>query len=78
MSQLLQFYKSFQQARAPIAKAAPTFEDLTIDDRLTEHQRVIRYAKSTIGLQRYEQDNERSHIKLIYIHTDTFFLILHL
>lgn len=69
MSQLLQFYKyafsyldlfvfnfhgrSFQQARAPASKPAPTFEDLTIDDKLTEHQRLIRYAKSSIGLQRY-------------------------
>lgn len=52
MSQLLQFYKSFQQSKAPVAKAAPTFEDLTIDDNLTEQQRLIRYAKSTIGLQR--------------------------
>eukprot|EP01038_Epipyxis_sp_PR26KG_P007407 gene7407-10096_t len=52
MSQLLQFYKSFQQARAPVTKAAPTFEDLTIDDNLTEYQRVVRYVKSTIGLQR--------------------------
>jgi len=52
MSQLLQFYKSFQQSRAPVAKAAPTFEDLTIDDNLSEQQRVVRYSKSTIGLQR--------------------------
>lgn len=52
MSQLLQFYKSFQQSRAPATKSAPTFEDLTIDDSLSEHQRVVRYAKSTIGLQR--------------------------
>lgn len=34
-------------------KAAPTFEDLTIDDQLSEQQRVVRYVKSTIGLQRY-------------------------
>ncbi len=44
--------RSFQQARLPTVKSAPTFEDLTIDDKLTEHQRLIRYAKSTIGLQR--------------------------
>jgi hypothetical protein len=37
----------------PVVKAAPTFEDLTIDDKLSEHQRVVRYSKSTIGLQRY-------------------------
>lgn len=37
----------------PIVKSAPTFEDLTIDDRLSEHQRVVRYVKSSIGLQRY-------------------------
>ena len=46
-------YRSFQQARAPVTKAAPTFEDLTIDDNLSEQQRVVRYTKSTIGLQRY-------------------------
>jgi hypothetical protein len=36
----------------PVVKTAPTFEDLTIDDKLTEHQRLVRYSKSTIGLQR--------------------------
>ena len=46
-------YRSFQQARAPVTKTAPTFEDLTIDDNLSEQQRVVRYTKSTIGLQRY-------------------------
>lgn len=45
--------RSFQQAKAPEPKAAPTFEDLAIDDQLTENQRVIKYVKSTIGLQRY-------------------------
>lgn len=59
MSQLLQFYKSFQQARLPVVKSAPTFEDLTIDDKLTEHQRVVKYVKSTIGLQRLV------HVKMI-------------
>eukprot|EP01031_Cornospumella_fuschlensis_P037207 gene37207-45162_t len=59
MSQLLQFYKSFQQARLPAQKAAPTFEDLSIDDKLTEHQRVVRYVKSAIGLQRL------FHVKMI-------------
>mmetsp|Transcript_9745 Transcript_9745/g.21862 ORF Transcript_9745/g.21862 Transcript_9745/m.21862 type:complete len:880 (+) Transcript_9745:241-2880(+) len=52
MSQLLQFYKSFQQSKAPVSKPAPTFEDLTIDDTLSEQQRIVRYSKSTIGLQR--------------------------
>lgn len=37
----------------PVVKTAPTFEDLTIDDKLSEHQRVVRYSKSTIGLQRF-------------------------
>jgi hypothetical protein len=46
-------YRSFNQPRTPAPKAAPTFEDLTIDDNLSEQQRVIRYTKSTIGLQRY-------------------------
>jgi hypothetical protein len=44
--------RSFQQSRAPVTKAAPTFEDLTIDDNLSEQQRVVRYTKSSIGLQR--------------------------
>ena len=55
MSGLLSYYKNFAGpggvgAQRPIA--APTFEDLTIDDTLTELQRIVRYAKSSIGLQR--------------------------
>ncbi len=69
MSQLLQFYKSFQQARAPVAKAAPTFEDLTIDDRLTEHQRVVRYTKSSIGLQRCATTILRAILQLLSLLT---------
>lgn len=45
--------RSFQQARLPATKSSPTFEDLTIDDRLSEKQRVLRYTKSSIGLQRF-------------------------
>jgi hypothetical protein len=45
--------RSFQQSKAPVTKAAPTFEDLTIDDSLSEQQRIVRYSKSTIGLQRW-------------------------
>lgn len=60
MSQLLQYYKSNFQgtAGAPSSSRAPsltqpTFEDLSIDDSLTELQRLVRYVKSSIGLQRY-------------------------
>lgn len=59
MSQLLQFYTSFQQARLPATKSTLTFEDLTIDDRLSEKQRVLRYTKSSIGVQRLV------HIKML-------------
>jgi len=59
MSQLLNYYKSFGASGAsnrPLsgssAAPAPTFEDLSIDDTLTELQRIVRYAKSSIGLQR--------------------------
>lgn len=46
-------YRSFQQARNPPPNLSqPTFEDLTIDDNLSELQRVVRYVKSSIGLQR--------------------------
>lgn len=57
MSQLLQYYKSFGTgtvggAPRPHSMPPPTFEDLTIDDTLTEVQRIVKYAKSAIGLQR--------------------------
>lgn len=52
MSQLLQYYKSFQQSRNPSPPSAPTFEDLAIDDNLSELQRLLKYSKSSIGLQR--------------------------
>ena len=53
MSQLLQYYKSFRtQGGANTQNAAPTFEDLAIDDELTELERVVTYTKSSIGLQR--------------------------
>lgn len=51
MSQLLQYYKSFQ-SKGPGGNQAPTFEDLAIDDELSELQRVVTYTKSSIGLQR--------------------------
>ena len=50
MSQLLQYYKSFQSPK--INNNTPTFEDLSIDDDLPELERVVRYVKSSIGLQR--------------------------
>ena len=31
----------------------PTFEDLSIDDTLSEIERIVKYARSSIGLQRY-------------------------
>ena len=44
--------RSFQQSRQATTNTAPTFEDLTIDDSLPELQRLVKYAKSSIGLQR--------------------------
>ena len=35
-----------------VGTTQPTFEDLTIDDNLPELDRVVRYVKSTIALQR--------------------------
>lgn len=32
--------------------AGPTFEDLSIDDELTQLERVVRYSGSSIALQR--------------------------
>lgn len=57
MSQLLQYYKSLQTPKNN--QTTPTFEDLSIDDNLSELERVVRYCKSTIGLQRLV------HVKLI-------------
>jgi len=59
MSQLLQYYKSFQVPKQPAVAAAPTFQDLTVDDQLSELQRVVRYSKSNIALQRLV------HVKLL-------------
>jgi hypothetical protein len=48
-SQLLQYYKSFQNK--PQNKQ-PTFEDLATDDSLDEVSRIVKYTQSAIGLQR--------------------------
>jgi hypothetical protein len=58
-------FRSFHQARTPAVKAAPTFEDLTIDDNLSEQQRVVRYTKSTIGLQRYVVINLFYRVRIV-------------
>lgn len=34
------------------AAAAPTFKDLTLDDKLDDVQRIVQYATSAIALQR--------------------------
>eukprot|EP01036_Dinobryon_divergens_P028473 gene28473-37423_t len=60
MSQLLHFYKSFASRATARAgnnptnnsNTQPTFEDLTIDDSISELERLIKYTKSSIGLQR--------------------------
>ena len=36
----------------PSQTLQPTFEDLSIDDNLSELQRLVRYSRSAIGLQR--------------------------
>ena len=40
-----------QQENAP-QNPNPTFEDLSIDDNLSQLDRLVRYTKSSIGLQR--------------------------
>lgn len=62
MSQLLQYYKSFKNPKPTAPPAAPTFEDLSIDDNLSELQRLVRYSKSNIGLQRLVHVKMISHI----------------
>ena len=57
MSQLLNFYNKNTQPQAVVV--TPTFQDLTIDDELPELQRVVRYSKSNIALQRLV------HVKLL-------------
>ena len=37
---------------AAAAAAAPTFKDLTLDDRLDDVERIVQYATSPIALQR--------------------------
>lgn len=59
MSQLLQYYKSFHNRNSGSSNLAPTFEDLSIDDNLSDFQRLVKYAKSSIGLQRL------LHVKLL-------------
>ena len=48
-----------QQENAP-QNPNPTFEDLSIDDNLSQLDRLVRYTKSSIGLQRLV------HAKMIY------------
>lgn len=62
MSQLLQYYKSFQSPKSN--NSAPTFEDLSIDDDLSELDRVVRYVKSSIGLQRLVHVKMLSHVAM--------------
>lgn len=57
---LLQYYRSFQQSRA--VDSTPTFEDLSVDFNLTEHQRFLKYIKSSIALQRLAQVKLISYI----------------
>jgi serine/threonine-protein phosphatase 4 regulatory subunit 1 len=46
--------------------APPTFEDLIVDDKLSELDRVVRYAKSSIGLQRLV------HVKMVASVAESF------
>ena len=65
MSQLFQLYKSFI-SKEPVGTTQPTFEDLIIDDKLPELERVVRYVKSSIALQRLV------HVKMIAHVTKSF------
>ena len=42
----------FQQQENAPQNPNPTFEDLSIDDNLSQLDRLVRYTKSSIGLQR--------------------------
>lgn len=47
-------YRAFREESKPTESAiAPTLLDLTIDDNLSEFDRVVKYCRSHIGLQRY-------------------------
>jgi nitroreductase len=54
---LMYFHRNFQAThfppRTPLPNLTPTFEDLSIDENLSELQRLVKYARSSIGLQRY-------------------------
>jgi hypothetical protein len=53
MSQLRNFYKAFKLTAGTSTKLTPpTYEDLSIDENLTELERITSYAQSTIGLRR--------------------------
>jgi hypothetical protein len=58
---LLSIHFTFRSLQAPKNNhSTPTFEDLSIDDNLSELERVVRYCKSSIGLQRLV------HVKLLF------------
>ena len=42
----------FQQQDSTQSNVNPTFDDLSIDDNLSQIDRLVRYIKSSIGLQR--------------------------
>ena len=83
MSQLMNFYNSFQtgnkagqNAPQPEENTAPTFEDLSIDDGLSELQRLTRYTKSNIGLQRLVHVKMIGDVAVSVGFEDTFELII--
>jgi len=77
MSELLQYYNSFSQRAVPASSVtAPTFEDLSIDDTLTELQRLVRYTKSSIGLQRLVHTKMLADVAKTVGFEDTMMFIL--
>jgi hypothetical protein len=53
----------FRSLQAPnYNQSTPTFEDLSIDDNLSELERVVLYCKSSIGLQRLVHVKMLAHV----------------
>ncbi len=58
-----------KDSSAQSSQSPPTFEDLNIDDKLPELERVVRYVKSNIGLQRLVESywNNVISISICYV-----------
>ena len=71
MSQLMMFYKSIKESTSnAVNKLVPTLEDLSIDENLSELQRITKYINSSIGLRRLV------HVKMLgrYVSSYVFYI----